>query len=258
MIHVVQIFFPIISIALLIGFYVYYWVIIKGSKNISLTEKEWSTVAAYYLVSSYFTVFVFCMDCAAVCYRLDGTEFITDNEVIKNFVITPMIFDVLAVIFVVALLFISKRLSDHTKWQLIWLGLAGLAPVVCIASHAHFILIAWITDPVYAYGIGVFYAIMFFVYFFTFKFLYYIFYKYGCGCYTKSDNSKFDYVTLILPLLLGVLLTGFFVMIACFVVLIPINEAIESAPRQVSVIYQGIIVILTALLAYIFIKPNQT
>ena len=270
MIHVVQVFFPIISCALFIGFFVYYWVIIKGSEGIALNEKEWSTVAAYYLVSFYFTLFVFCLDCAAVHYRRVGTEFITDSEVIKNFVITPMIFDGLAVIFIVALLFISKRLSDHTKWQLICLGLAGLAPLLCIASHAHLILIAWITGPVYAYGIGVFYVIMSFVYFFTFKFLYYIYACYGCCGRKKSEEDqkkreedqkkskgqkKFSYEALISPFVIGLFLTGFFLMIACFIVLIPISKSIEDAPRQVSAIYQSISFVLSVLVGYIIIKP---
>ena len=262
LIHVVQVIFPIISCLLFIGFFAYYWMIIKKEDDKDIDAKGWSTVAAYYLVSFYFTLFVFGLDCAAVHYRHIGTEFITDNEDIKNFVITPMIFDAFAGILIVALLVISSKCIpsrchqiDSTKWQLICLGLAGLAPAVCIASHAHFIVIAWITDPVYAYGIGVFYVTVFFVYFITFKILYYIPACYGCGsCFTKSDD-EFIYVALVLPFTMGFILTGFFAMIACFVVFIPINEAIEDASRQVSVIYQGVIFILTGLLAYLVIKP---
>ena len=272
MIHVVQAIFPIITCALFIGFFAYYWVIIKSSldedDDDDPNQKEWSTIAAYYLVSLYFTLFAFGLDCAAVHYRRIGTEFITGDEDIKNFVITPMIYDGLAGIFIVALPVISIEyiqeklphwfyMIDHTKWQLGCLGLAGLAPVLCIASHTHFIVIAWITGPGYAYGIGVFYAIIFFVYFFTFKFLYYICARYGCGRCCAECDDEFSYAALFLPLFLGILLTGFFVMIACFVVLIPITESIEDASRQVSVIYQGIIFVLTLLLAYLVIKPIQ-
>lgn len=271
MIYVVQVLFPIISSALLIGFYLYYWCIIqKDSLNYAAIDaRDWSTVAAYYLVSFYFTFFVLGLDSAAVHYQRTSTEFITNSGTIRNLATTPIIFDLFAVIFIVVLLVISiKQIHDHLsdccsnvdykKWQVICLGLAGFAPLLCIASHAHFIVIAWTTGPSYAYGIGVFYAIIFFVHFFTFKFLYYVYASYGC-CYKKSeeDRKEFSYVALLLTLLLGILLTGFFVMIACFVVLIPITESIEDASRQVSVIYQGIIFVLTALLAYLVIKPRQ-
>lgn len=280
MIHAVQAIFPFISGALLIGFYVYYWRIIqKDSLNYEeIDTRDWSTVAAYYLVSFYFTIFVFGLDLTGVVYQDNGTEFIIDNESIKNFVITPMVYDVLAVIFIVALFLISNLqlcswvlqkcccLPDccsnvtnvvYKKWQLLCLGLAGFAPLLCIASHAPYIVIAWITGPSYAYGIGVFYAIMFFVYFFTFKLLYYICARYGCGsCCTESDG-KFSYVALILPFTMGLILTGFFVMIACFVVLIPITESIEDASRQASVIYQAIIFVLGLFLAYLVFKPKE-
>ena len=313
MIHLVQVFCPLISIFGFLGFYAYYWCIIKkGSVNYEdLDTRDWSTVAAYYLVSLYFTLFVFFgLDCAAAHYQRIGTDFITDND---NFVVAPMVFDAFAVVFIVALLAISRCCSN--KWQLICLGLAGFAPLLCIASHAHYIVIAWTTAPSYAYGIGVFYAIMFFVYFFTFKFVYYIdarysgcskvLYKiYDCCCCCcccckksedqtensedqmensedqmensedqiensedqmensedqkeKSDDKQFSYVALILPFTMGLFLTGFFVMIACFVVLIPITESIEDASRQVSVIYQGIIFILTGVLAYLVFKPKE-
>ena len=254
MIQAVQIVFPIISSLLLFGFYVYYWCIIKkDSVNYEdLEPRDWSTVAAYYLVSLYFTLFVLGLDGAAAHYQRIGTDFITD---IDNFVVAPMVFDAFAVLFIVTLLAISRCCSN--KWQLICLGLAGFAPLLCIASHAHYIVIAWITAPSYAYGIGVFYAIMFFVYFFTFKLLYYIFARYGCGCCSTESDGKFSYVALILPLTMGLILTGFFVMIACFVVFIPITESIEDASRQVSVIYQGVIFILTAFIAYLVFKPKE-
>ena len=47
-------------------------------------------------------------------------------------------------------------------------------------------------------------------------------------------------------------------MMACFFIYIPINNSIEDTPTQVYAIYQGIIVILTALLAYIVVvKPKS-
>ena len=47
-------------------------------------------------------------------------------------------------------------------------------------------------------------------------------------------------------------------MLACFFIYIPINNSIEDTPTQVYAIYQGIIAVLTALLAYIVIvKPRS-
>ena len=262
MILLVQIIFPFTCSLFLFGFYGYYWKVVCSVEYDDIGPGEWSTVAAYYLVSLYFTFFVFCLDCAAVHYEWVGTEFITNSEDIKTLANAPLFYDLVAVIFIVAVLVISSKCCHsswcsnvvYTKWQLIWLGLAGFPPFLCIASHAHFIVIAWITAPDYAYGIGVFYTILLFVYFFTFKFFYYIYARYGCCCCEKSEDQKFSYVALILPITIGVLLTGFFVMIASFVVLIPITESIEDASKEVSVIYQGIIFILTGLLAYFVIN----
>ena len=41
------------------------------------------------------------------------------------------------------------------------LKLAGVVPLLSLASHAHYIIIAWITDPLHATGIGINYAIFY-------------------------------------------------------------------------------------------------
>jgi len=39
--------------------------------------------------------------------------------------------------------------------------LAGVVPLLCIASHVHYIFIAAITDAFYATGIGLYYGIFY-------------------------------------------------------------------------------------------------
>ena len=107
LIHVVQVFFPILSVLFFVVCFVYYQVSKKGSSQLA-SEIDRSTTAAYYGVSLYFTLFVLCLDFAAAHYRRIGAEFILiSNENLKNLVIAPIVFDTLAVVFIVALVFIT-------------------------------------------------------------------------------------------------------------------------------------------------------
>ena len=56
LIHVVQVFFPILSVLFFIVCFIYYQVSKKGSSQLA-SEKDWSTTAAYYGVSFYFTLY---------------------------------------------------------------------------------------------------------------------------------------------------------------------------------------------------------
>ena len=49
------------------------------------------------------------------------------------------------------------------------LKLAGVVPLVSLASHTHYIIIAWITDSLYATGVGINYAIFYVIYLLVFK-----------------------------------------------------------------------------------------
>ena len=419
LVHIVQVLLPITSCVIFIVCFVYYWVKIAGSRQYQhLTDTDWSTVAAYYGVSLYFTLYAFSLDCVAVNHRRVGAEFIRDNEFIKNFVYAPFALDFVAVVIIAGLFLIPYfgrcchcTMSEYTKWQFVCLSLAGLAPFFCIISHAHFIVIAWITDPAYASGIGAFYGFLVVVYFLIFKFVYHqcnhlllSIYCYNtlvettvsghlklqghlrtlqrtttevkvhgmlevvednalylhpeikleefkldedhnisdgkvtgkltirgepkqltlnleevqfvgkletsgskvtfikgtldrkgdnlsgtiqgkpptlcdricrfclkrccftgstcaCFCYGATDNVEdpgLSFAALLIMLAAGLFLTGYFGMIACFFILIPITKSIEDTPTQAYAIYQGIIVVLTALLAYVVIvKPGS-
>ena len=83
--------------------YIYYQRSKKGSSQ-PTSEEDCSTTAAYYGVSLYFTLFVLCLDIAALHYRRIGAEFILiSNDDIKNLVFVPLALDFLAVAFIVAL-----------------------------------------------------------------------------------------------------------------------------------------------------------
>ena len=383
LIFAVQCALPVFSCLFFILCFVYYWMDKKCLKQYSAPpDKNWSTIAAYYGVSFYCTLFIFTLDCAAVAHRNDTDNTIIDNERLKNLVIAPMIFDGLAVMFIVILIFkciccrycykeerekvykwcscskekeeenqlvlnqeegqesgeklegevqegdsITSKDSRNEKGcftcckdsrnekgcftcckdsrddnhkdkkygsgQFICLSLAGLAPFVCIASHAPFVLIAWITDPNFASGIGVFYGISLAICFLTFKLIYYysnsLFlrlipiskYQHREG-YTELEPKQgrckrcffqccvpfcfgetvlchtLSCAALLSTLAFGLLPIACIAMIACFFIYIPINNSIEDTPTKIYAIYQGIIAVLTALLAYIVVvKPGS-
>ena len=73
-----------------------------------------------------------------------------------------------------------------------------------------------------------------------------------------KDCPSLSCAALLLTLFIGLFPIGCFAMMACFFIYIPINNSIEDTPSQVYAIYQGIVVILTALLAYIVVvKPRS-
>jgi len=300
LIHTAQVLFPFFSTLLLVACFVYWWCVHRKDSRPPSNE-DWSTLAAYYGVSFYFTLFVWCLDWVVVHHTVQEQLFVIENNLLKRLAVAPTVFDSVSLFFIVCIiplnfiraeiLYRARNSKDikckkeclggltstdgkdvkYTKLQFIWLSTAGFSPFLCITSHAHFILIAWITDPSYAFGIGVFYGISFFVYFVTFKFLYYEFVRLWSYCSTcckehtcsfctdtASDEppQAFSCLGLLLILAVGLIVTAYIAMIACFFVYIPISKSIEDTPTQVYAIYQGIIVVLTVLLSYVVVAKR--
>ena len=57
-----------------------------------------------------------------------------------------------------------SKLNQYEQQKFVFqLMLAGVVPLLCLASHAHYIFIAAITDPFYTTGIGIYYGIFYYV-----------------------------------------------------------------------------------------------
>ena len=141
----------------------------------------------------------------------------------------------------------SFELNDKDMFVL--LATAGTVPeLLSLASHAHYIIIAWVLDPIYATGIGIYYAIFYVVYLVVLK-----------------QTFKAAYEAFSLNVALGamfavyVVTVIFQVLVTVFVVYIPINNAIENTPTRLSTIIQGVATLFLGLIAYkIIIDPRET
>ena len=116
-----------------------------------------------------------------------------------------------------------------------FLILFGIAPLLCLASHAHYITIAWITDPVYSGAIGIYYGIIIFMQFFLLK------QAYTNSCYKKTVAQM---------CLTWLAINGFQVLITVFFVYIPIKHSIENTPTFLYAFISGSGVLLLLLIAY--------
>ena len=126
--------------------------------------------------------------------------------------------------------------DDAKKTALyLFLILFGIAPLLCLASHVHYIAIAWITDPVYSGAIGIYYGIVIFMQFFLLKQAY-------------ANNCRKQMVCQMCSTWLAI--NGFQVLITVFFVYIPIKHSIENTPTFLYAFISGSGVLLLLLIAY--------
>ena len=54
---------------------------------------------------------------------------------------------------------LKEKLMNQMEFVFLLLLFAGVVPLLCLASHTHYIFIAAITDPFYAIGIGIYWFV---------------------------------------------------------------------------------------------------
>ena len=173
--------------------------LLLGDKTWTKLEDEHShgVVAALIQLSVLFTFFVFFLDIAGLHSTVTSDLIAHDsNAVFYLSTLTGLLVDVAAFVWVVFVLFACLQsdirhfvASRRCTRQLLTEGgggrglscLAGLeqvkkllstvmvAPVLCLANHALYIIIAFISDPLRAGSIAILYALSFFLFFFGFR-----------------------------------------------------------------------------------------
>ena len=113
-----------------------------------------------------------------------------------------------------------------------FLKLAGVVPLLSLASHAHYILIAWITDPAYATGIGINYVIFYVIYLVEFKHTY-IGIKEIKDSRLESLNENVQKIVhcciaVLLMVIAWLISVSLQVLLSVLFVYIPINNSIED------------------------------
>ena len=147
------------------------------------------------------------------------------------------------------------------KYIFLLLKLTGVVSLLVLAAHAHYIIIAWITDSLYATGIGINYAIFYVIHLVVLKKSC----KRTIQCYDALTKLKSCtcrkvllgcFVVLVVPSVWVVLLS-FQVLVTVFFVYIPINHSIEDTPSTLLTIIQGTGAVFLGLIAWkVIIDPS--
>ena len=178
-----QMLFPLFTIVLLVvyGRCSYHSLKAYVEKQIRCSS-SWATVTAHAIISLAFTVFVVILDIVALPFRNKAPDYYTEsfNAHLFHYPGLTLFWDGIAFLTSIALVIImvchcvvchclkheQSRLKEKlSQMEFVFLLLlfAGVVPLLCLASHAHYIFIAAITDPFYATGIGIYYGIFYYV-----------------------------------------------------------------------------------------------
>ena len=251
-----------------------YCYILGENINIEKYAKDcnnWATIIAHTTIGFTFLLYVFVLDIAALVFRdsriTDTAYYKTQKNDLLFFYTVPLfLWDLIAlVIFIllsVRMMMKTKicleQLKEHLEdWSIelsdkdlfVLLATAGTVPeLLCLASHAHYIIIAWMLDPIYATGIGIYYSIFYVMHLAvltqTYKATYKVFGSSGA-------------LGAMIAVYVGTVI--FQVLVTVFIVYIPINNAIENTPTRLSTIIQGVGTLFLGLIAYkIIIDPRKT
>ena len=219
----------------------------KQSRHI----KNWATISAYAIMCWTFVAYVIALDIAAVAYRdhnvMPTSEFFTtteDNLLYQYPLMLLAVWDVFALLSI--FLFTTRLILSYNlccdspvlplkdEYKYLVLILFGIAPLLCLASHAHYIAIAWITDPVYSGAIGIYYGILIFMWFFLLK------QAYNKNFWLRAVQMSVAWLTII----------AFQVLTSFFFVYIPVKHSIENTPSFLYAFISGTGVLLLLLIAY--------
>ena len=253
---------------------------------------SWATVTAHAVISLAFTVFVTILDIAALVFQKATPDYYTAsfNALLFHYPGLTLFWDGIALTTIVAVMIMvmimvccvqKQKYSclniQCEKMKVVFqlLILAGVVPLICLASHAHYLFIAAITDPLYATGIGIYYGVFYFVHLSLLKKAYEGVDQrtpvHGDDQTTKNnqpptvelddkhiqiqptDNEEvaiFNYKALMIVSLVFFVTVCYQILITTFYVFLPINQSVENLPSRLFSILQVASALLVSLLAY--------
>ena len=268
-----QMLFPLFTIVVLVvyGCSSYYSVKAYVEKHTRCCN-SWATATAHAIVSLAFTVFVVILDIVALVFRNAAPDYhnASFNALLFHYPGLTLFWDgfalttiatVMIMVMIVSGCCQNNELSCLKKYVnkkeivFLLLLLAGVVPLLCIASHAHYIFIAAITDPFYATGIGIYYGIFYYVHLSLLKRTYE-----GVDQRTQvqttdkhtdsEDIAPFNCKAMICVFVVLFITVCYQILITTFYVFIPINNSVENVPSRIFLILQVASAILLSLLAY--------
>ena len=265
-----------------------------GNKTWQKLEDESShpSIASFIMISIFFTIYVFIVDLIGIAYSVESELLSYKRDSIFYIsVVTTLLIDGFAFLLVMIVLVIScleeakglitkvvsHKLRPGYSFQVYKILLVTmLAPVLCLANHIHFILIAFASDPFHAGSIWIAYIISLGFYFFMFRQFYARFSPAILGRDAKITPSKAEHCaadtswkkdyyrtrfsthTVIVGLFtIAPLIAVFQALVIVLYINLPVSKTWEDAPSTLYSIYQGTGILIVMLLTYnILLNPS--
>ena len=277
-----QMLFPPFTIVLLVvyGCSSYYSVKAYVEKH-TRCYSSWATATAHAIISLAFTVFVVILDILALIFRKAAPDYYTESfhAPLFHYPGLTLFWDgfALTTIMTVMIMVMTiwgccqdnelsclKKKVNKKEIVFLLLLLAVVVPLLCLASHAHYIFIAAITDPFYATGIGIYYGIFYYVHLSLLKRTYEgvdqlsqvqttdqsTTLQQGDQHTDSEDVAPFNCKAMICVFVVFFVTVCYQILITTFYVFLPINHSVENVPSRIFLILQAASAILLSLLAY--------
>ena len=218
--------------------------------------KRRATTWAYFFLCCMLWLFIITMDVLAIVYRdynLPHSEYFRSNKLLFNYPLALLVCDLFFMFFPLVINFIfvccmcrkGETKLSCVEASYLFMMLSGTVPLLCLASHIHYIFIALVTDPVNAGGIGVYIGITIFVQFFMVKKAYVVAPD-RCECKCISNiPCKIVYSFIVWLLVLGCL-----AVITSLLGIIPLRHPVEEEATRLYTFLHGINTLVLALIAY--------
>ena len=123
--------------------------------------------------------------------------------------------------------------------------------LLSLTFHFQNVLLAWVTNPLYASRIALFYGIIIFLDFLVFKYVYTIPLAFASLLNLGSKGTRVvAFLGVICVILSGFVLIGLQAMIVVLLIYIPINNSLEESANGISVIYNSVFLLFGGIIAY--------
>ena len=218
--------------------------------------KRRATTWAYFLLCCILWLYIITMDVFATVYRdynLPPSEYFRNNALLFHYPVALLVCDLFFTLLALVINFIficcmcgkGEAELSRVERSYLFMMLSGTAPLLCLASHIHYIVIALVTDPVNAGGIGVYIGITIFVQFFMVKKAYVVAPdRCECKCISKIPCKK------VCSFLVWLLVLGCQAVITSLLAIIPLSHPVEEEATRLYTFLHGINTLVLALIAY--------
>ena len=225
------------------------------------SAKYRATTWAYFFLCCILWLYIIILDVLAVVYRdynLPPSEYFRNNTLLFYYpvalVVCDLFFTVLALVFNIAFACCMYRQVglNCVETGYLFMILTGIAPLLCIVSHIHYIVIALVTDPVNAGGVGVYIGITIFVQFFIVKKAYVVAPdRCGCKCISKIPCK------IVCAFLVWLLVLGCQAVTTSLLAFMPLSHPVQEEATRLYTFLHGINTLVLALIAYKLILDKK-